>query len=50
MNNVAVHGIPDDRPLADGDIINIDITVRNMKINSLYAGRLISAPNGFLCF
>lgn len=27
MNNVACHGIPDDRKLADGDIINIDITV-----------------------
>lgn len=28
VNNVACHGIPDDRPLVDGDIINIDITVR----------------------
>jgi len=27
VNNVACHGIPDDRPLADGDIINIDVTV-----------------------
>jgi len=27
VNNVACHGIPDDRPLQDGDIINIDITV-----------------------
>jgi methionyl aminopeptidase len=27
INNVACHGIPDDRPLEDGDIINIDITV-----------------------
>lgn len=27
VNNVACHGIPDSRPLADGDIINIDITV-----------------------
>lgn len=27
INNVACHGIPDDRPLHDGDIINIDITV-----------------------
>lgn len=27
INNVLVHGIPDDRPLEDGDIINIDITV-----------------------
>ncbi|TMW44646.1 hypothetical protein DOY81_010275 [Sarcophaga bullata] len=27
VNNVACHGIPDDRPLQDGDIINVDITV-----------------------
>ncbi|THH10301.1 hypothetical protein EW146_g8411 [Bondarzewia mesenterica] len=27
INNVLVHGIPDERPLEDGDIINIDITV-----------------------
>ncbi|XP_041975150.1 methionine aminopeptidase 1D, mitochondrial isoform X2 [Aricia agestis] len=27
VNNVAVHGIPDLRPLLSGDIINVDITV-----------------------
>ncbi|KIJ57225.1 hypothetical protein M422DRAFT_40725 [Sphaerobolus stellatus SS14] len=27
INNVIVHGIPDDRPLQDGDIVNVDITV-----------------------
>merc|ERR1711976_730299 len=27
VNNAACHGIPDGRPLEDGDIINIDITV-----------------------
>ncbi|KAG6840409.1 hypothetical protein C0991_006880 [Blastosporella zonata] len=27
INNIIVHGIPDDRPLHDEDIINIDITV-----------------------
>ncbi len=27
VNEVICHGIPDDRPLADGDIINIDVTV-----------------------
>ncbi|KAL1132672.1 hypothetical protein AAG570_010624 [Ranatra chinensis] len=27
VNNVACHGIPDDRPLADGDIVNVDVTV-----------------------
>lgn len=27
VNNVVCHGIPDSRPLEDGDIVNIDITV-----------------------
>jgi len=27
VNNIIAHGIPDDRPLEDGDIINIDVTV-----------------------
>ncbi|TFK69443.1 methionyl aminopeptidase [Pluteus cervinus] len=27
INNIMVHGIPDDRPLESGDIINIDITI-----------------------
>ncbi|XP_053673650.1 methionine aminopeptidase 1D, mitochondrial [Anopheles nili] len=27
VNNVACHGIPDDRKLHDGDIVNIDVTV-----------------------
>ncbi|CAA7259440.1 unnamed protein product [Cyclocybe aegerita] len=27
INNIAVHGIPDDRKLENGDIINIDVTV-----------------------
>ncbi|XP_013772072.1 methionine aminopeptidase 1D, mitochondrial-like [Limulus polyphemus] len=27
VNNVACHGIPDDRPLEDGDIISIDVSV-----------------------
>ncbi|KAJ1974411.1 hypothetical protein H4R35_003623 [Dimargaris xerosporica] len=27
VNNIMAHGIPDQRPLHDGDIINIDITV-----------------------
>ena len=27
VNNVCCHGIPDLRPLEDGDIMNIDITV-----------------------
>lgn len=28
INNVACHGIPDDRPLQNGDILNIDVTVK----------------------
>ena len=27
VNNVAAHGIPDSRPLIQGDILNIDVTV-----------------------
>ena len=27
MNNVAAHGIPDNRQLEEGDIINVDVTV-----------------------
>jgi methionyl aminopeptidase len=27
VNEVICHGIPDDRPLVDGDIVNIDVTV-----------------------
>lgn len=27
VNNVACHGIPDNRPLQDGDILNVDVTV-----------------------
>jgi len=30
INNVACHGIPDNRPLQEGDILNVDITVSNM--------------------
>ena len=30
VNNVACHGIPDSRPLEDGDIINVDVTVSQM--------------------
>ncbi|RPD67446.1 methionine aminopeptidase [Lentinus tigrinus ALCF2SS1-7] len=27
VNNIVAHGIPDDRPLQDGDIVNVDVTV-----------------------
>lgn len=35
VNNVVCHGIPDDRPLADGDIINVDITVSDKYLQML---------------
>ena len=31
INNVACHGIPDDRPLQEGDMINIDVTVSRRR-------------------
>ncbi|KAI0751169.1 methionine aminopeptidase [Daedaleopsis nitida] len=27
VNNIVAHGIPDDRPLQDGDMVNVDVTV-----------------------
>jgi methionyl aminopeptidase len=27
VNEIICHGIPDDRPLADGDIVNVDVTI-----------------------
>lgn len=34
VNNVACHGIPDDCPLQDGDIISVDVTVSMHYKNS----------------
>lgn len=31
VNNVACHGIPDNRPLKDGDIVSVDVSVRKAK-------------------
>jgi len=39
VNNVACHGIPDDRPLEDGDIVNVDVTV------SLFVHRILLIIN-----
>nr|CAD7586625.1 unnamed protein product [Timema genevievae] len=42
VNNVACHGIPDDRPLEDGDIINIDVTKICVSISdNSYPGRML---------
>jgi len=35
VNNVACHGIPDDRRLCDGDIINVDVTVSILQVVDL---------------
>jgi methionyl aminopeptidase len=35
VNHVICHGIPDDTPLKDGDIVNIDITLKK-KYNGVY--------------
>mmetsp|Transcript_3541 Transcript_3541/g.327 ORF Transcript_3541/g.327 Transcript_3541/m.327 type:complete len:105 (-) Transcript_3541:445-759(-) len=40
VNEVICHGIPDDRPLEDGDIVNVDITVfkngKHVDLNETY--------------
>lgn len=36
INNVVCHGIPDDRLLEDGDIVNVDITVSISTDNKKY--------------
>ena len=36
VNNVMVHGIPDDRPLEDGDIVTMDFTVSLCQGFQLY--------------
>lgn len=35
MNEVVCHGIPDNRPLQDGDIVNVDVSVYLECITSL---------------
>lgn len=47
VNNVACHGIPDTRPLADGDIINVDITVSGKIDYSIDSSEVIK-KNDFL--
>jgi len=34
VNEVICHGIPDDRPLEEGDIVNLDISVYKHGFNS----------------
>jgi len=37
VNNVACHGIPDNRPLENGDIINVDVSVSYCDLIILYS-------------
>ena len=48
INDVVCHGIPDSRPLKDGDIVNIDVTIikdgwhgDNSRICLLYTSRCV---------
>jgi methionyl aminopeptidase len=43
VNNVACHGIPDDRPLEDGDIINVDVTV-SVIVNKIQLFKSVLTP------
>lgn len=36
VNNVACHGIPDSRPLQEGDILNVDVTVSKTYAKMFY--------------
>ena len=36
INNIACHGIPDKRPLQDGDILNVDVTVSLVVQNNAF--------------
>ena len=38
VNEVICHGIPDSRPLEDGDIVNLDVTV---YFNGFHAGTFL---------
>ncbi len=45
VNEVICHGIPDDRPLADGDIVNLDVTLFKEGVHgdtnaTFYVGRV----------
>ena len=41
VNNVLCHGIPDDRQLCDGDIVNVDITVSVKVVQRAVLTKLI---------
>ena len=36
VNHVVCHGIPNDKPLKKGDIVNVDVTVEELVVEALY--------------
>lgn len=52
VNEVICHGIPDDRPLEDGDIVNLDITVFkngfHIDLNETYHVGKVAESSAFL--
>jgi methionine aminopeptidase len=58
VNNVACHGIPDDRCLENGDIINVDVTVSvivnkillfsSVRLHCSRANNILSKYSNFL--
>jgi len=43
VNEVICHGIPDSRPLADGDIVNVDVTI---YLNGVHGDTSVTFPVG----
>ena len=54
VNEIICHGIPDDRPLEEGDIVNLDITVYkkgyHADLNESYCVGKVSESSKFLVF
>lgn len=52
VNEVICHGIPDNRPLANGDIVNLDVTVYkhgyHIDLNETYFVGEVSESSRFL--
>ncbi|KAL8183467.1 UNVERIFIED_CONTAM: hypothetical protein K2H54_041953 [Gekko kuhli] len=49
VNNVVCHGIPDSRPLQDGDIINIDVTEQGVRGHFSLPGQSLISADGSNC-
>lgn len=52
VNEIICHGIPDDRPLEEGDIVNLDISVYkngfNSDLNETYHVGKVSQSSAYL--